>query len=271
VSAAVDPYEASATVDDPTIFFRRWRTWSDETRTRADLARDLRYGPTDAETLDLLVPHDGAPLAVFFHGGYWRRLHKDDHTFVARSLASRGVACAVVNYALVPAVPLEEITDQARRSVAWLRAHAAEYGADPSRIVVTGHSAGGQLAGMCAVDAPVAGMVTLSGLHDLRPLITSFTQEFLQLDDTRAAAMSPAMHAPAAPTTVIAVAGERESDAFKWQGAELARAWRAHGCETSYADSSNDNHFTLLERLNDPGDPLVSRIVELALDSTQAA
>ncbi len=264
MSAPADPYEASATVDDATVFFRRWRAWSDEVRAHAQLARDLRYGPTGAETLDLLVPRDGAPVAVFFHGGYWRRLHKDDHTFVARALAAHGVACAVVNYALSPAVPLEAITDQARRSVAWLRAHAAEHGADPSRIIVTGHSAGGQLAGMCAVDEPVAAVVTLSGLHDLRPLIASFVQEWLQLDEPRAAALSPALHAPAAPATVVAVAGERESDAFKWQGAELCRAWRAHGCATSYADSPGDNHFTLLERLNDPADPLVARIAELA-------
>jgi arylformamidase len=260
-----DPYEASATVDDPTIFFRRWREWSDDVRARTLHARDLQYGPTRAETLDLFVPHAGAPLVVFFHGGYWRRLHKDDHTFVARALAPHGVASAIVNYALSPGVPLEEIVAQAQRSVAWLRENAKEHGADPARIVVAGHSAGGQLAAMCAVDAPVAGLVTLSGLHDLRPLVHSFAQAWLQLDDARAAALSPALLAPAAPTTVIALAGEREPDVFKWQGAELARAWSARGCDASYADSPGDNHFTLLSRLNDPDDPLVASVARLAL------
>ena len=263
--SAPDPYEASATVDDPGIFFRRWRGWSDDVRARTLHARDLRYGPTEAETLDLFVPHAGAPLVVFFHGGYWRRLHKDDHTFVARALAPHGVACAIINYALSPAVPLEEIVAQAQRSVAWLRDNAKEHGADPTRIVVAGHSAGGQLAAMCAVDAPVAGVVTLSGLHDLRPLVHSFTQAWLQLDDARAAALSPALLAPAAPTTVVAVAGEREPDVFRRQGEELVRAWRAYGCDATYADSPGDNHFTLLERLNDADDPLVARIAELAL------
>jgi arylformamidase len=262
---APDPYEASATVDDATIFFRRWRAWSDDVRARTLHARDLRYGPTTVETLDLFVPHAGAPLAVFFHGGYWRRLDKDDHTFVARALAPHGVACAIVNYGLAPAVPLEEIVAQARRSVAWLRQNAKEHGADPARIVVAGHSAGGHLAAMCAVEAPVAGVVTLSGLHDLRPLVRSFVQDWLQLDETRAAALSPALLAPAAPTTLVALAGERETDVFKWQGAELARAWRALGCDATYADSPGDNHFTLLERLNDAHDPLVARIAELAL------
>ena len=258
------PYDTAATVSDVFAFFHRWRAWSDEVRAQMLQARDLRYGPSAGETLDLIVPHTGAPLIVFFHGGYWRRLHKDDHTFVARGFAPHGVATAIVNYGLAPDVPLEEIVAQARRSVQWLRINAKAHGADPTRIVVAGHSAGGHLAAMCAVDAPVAGVATLSGLHDLRPLRHSFVQEWLQLDEARAAAMSPALFAPASSsTTVIARAGARESEAFHEQGRELADAWRAYGCDTSYA-STDDNHFTLIERLLDPEDPLTAEIAELA-------
>ncbi len=264
-----DPYDTSATIsDDVSVFFRRWRAWSDDVRAHTLHARDLRYGPTTDETLDLVVPHTGAPLVVYFHGGYWRRLHKDDCTFVARGLAPHGVATAIVNYGLAPAVPLEEIVAQARRSVDWLRAHAKEHGADPSRIVVAGHSAGGHLAAMCAVDAPVTGVVTLSGLHDLRPVASSFVNEWLKLDDARAAALSPALLAPAAPVTVAAVAGVRETDAFKAQGRDFADAWRARGCDTSYAET-DDDHFTICDRLVDANDPLTTRIAELALASRE--
>jgi arylformamidase len=261
---SADPYDAAATVDDVTVFFRRWRAWSDELRAHTLHARDLRYGPSADETLDLVVPHTGAPLVVWFHGGYWRRLHKDDNTFVARGLGPHGVALAIVNYGLSPAVELEEIVAQARRSVAWLRANAKAHGADPSRIVVAGHSAGGHLAAMCAVDAPVAGVVSLSGLHDLRPVAKSFVNEWLQLDGARAAALSPALSAPAAPTRVDAIVGSRETDAFKQQGREFADAWRAHGCNASYAER-DDDHFTLCERLVDPNDALTKRVADLAL------
>lgn len=259
-----DPYDAAATVDDVTVFFRRWRAWSDDVRAHTLHARDLQYGPTADETLDLVVPHTGAPLVVFFHGGYWRRLHKDDCTYVARGLAPHGVATAVVNYGLAPGVALEEIVAQAQRSVAWLRANAKEHGADPSRIVVAGHSAGGHLAAMCAVDAPVAGVVTLSGLHDLRPVANSFVNEWLQLDAARAAALSPVLLAPAAPAPVAAVTGARETAAFKAQGRDFAEAWRAHGCDTDYTET-DDDHFTICNRLVDANDPLTARIAELAL------
>ncbi len=260
---AADPYDASATVDDVHVFFRRWRTWSDEVRAQTLHARDVRYGPTADETLDLVVPHAGAPLLVFFHGGYWRRLHKDDATFVARGFAPHGVATAIINYGKAPGLPLETIVAQARRSVAWLRANAKEHGADATRLVVAGHSAGGHLAAMCAVDAQVAGVATLSGLHDLGPLRFSQVQEWLQLDEARAAAMSPALLAPAGRTPVLAWAGTRESEDFRSQGRVLADAWRVHGCDTAYADS-DDDHFTLFERLGDPRDPLTARIAEMA-------
>ncbi len=261
---AADPLDASATVPDVTVFFRRWRAWSDAARSEFVHARDLRYGPTDDERLDLFVPHAGAPLVVFFHGGYWRRLHKDDMTYVARSLAAHGIATAVVNYGLAPALTLEAIVAQARRSVAWLRANAAAHGADPSRIVLAGHSAGGHLAAMCAVDAPAAALVTLSGLHDVRAVARSFANAWLTLDEPRAAALSPTLLAPAQPCVVFASAGERETDAFKAQGSEFAEAWRARGCDATYADGPGDDHFTICDRLNDPDDALIARIAALA-------
>jgi len=260
---AVDPLNAAATVPDVTVFFARWRAWSDLVRTQPH-RRDLRYGPSADETLDLFVPHAGAPLVVFFHGGYWRRLHKDDMTYVAGGLQPHGVAAAIVNYSLAPAVQLETIVAQARAAVAWLRAHGADYGVDVGRIVVAGHSAGGHLAAMCAVDAPVTAVASLSGLHDLRPVARSFVNEWLGLDDARAAALSPTLLAPAAPCTVRAWSGERESGAFHAQGADFAAAWRARGCDTAYADSRGDNHFTICDRLRDSDDPLVARIAALA-------
>ncbi|MBV8581331.1 MAG: alpha/beta hydrolase [Candidatus Eremiobacteraeota bacterium] len=262
---APDPYDPTAGLDVAPVF-ARWRAWSDAVRAEIPHARDLRYGPSPDETLDLIVPHAGAPLVVFFHGGYWRRMHKDDNTFVARGLARHGVATAIVNYGLAPAVPLETITAQARRAVGWLRANATAHGVDVKRLVVAGHSAGGQLAGMCAVEAPVTAVATLSGLHDLRPLIRSFAQPWLQLDDTRAAALSPALLAPAAPVPVFARTGSRESAEFRWQGSMFVSAWRAHGCDAAY-DESDDDHFTLLERLDNPHDPLTVRIAELALSA----
>jgi arylformamidase len=259
-----DPYDTSLTAKaDVGTYITRWRAWSDEVRGTMLHARDLRYGPSADETLDLVVPHVGAPLLVFFHGGYWRRLHKDDATYVAQGFAPHGVATAIVNYGLAPALSLEEIVAQALRSVAWLRANASEHGADPDRIVVAGHSAGGQLAAMCAIDAPVAGVATISGVHDLRA-VRAWTDEWLGLDEARAAALSPLLLAPAAPTPVIAATGALESEPFRAQGRDFAAAWSALGCAASYEDTPDDDHFSIISRLYDPEDALVRKIAALA-------
>jgi hypothetical protein len=86
----------------------------------------------------------------------------------------------------------------------------------------------------------------------------------LQLDEARAAALSPALLAPAAPAPVTAIAGSRESDAFKDQARALTDAWGALGCDASSGES-DDDHFTLCSRLVDPNEPLTARIADLAL------
>ena len=227
----------------------------------------MRYGPSADETLDLIVPSPGAPLVVFFHGGYWRRLAKEDATYVASGFAPHGIATAIVNYGLAPAVPLEEIVAQARRSVAWLRAHAHEYGADAAAPVVAGHSAGGHLAAMCAVDEPVHAVATISGLHDLRPLVGGFTQPWLALDDRRAAELSPALLTPAAPCTLHVSYGVREGPGFAAQGSALADAWSAWGCPVTTLCAEDDDHFTVASRLVDPADPLTRAIAGLVARS----
>ena len=260
-----DPLDPSATVADTAPFFAAWRAWSDAMRPSLT-ARDVPYGPSAEETLDLAVPRPGAPLIVFFHGGYWRRLHKDDSTYVVAGFRPHDLAVAVVNYALAPAVTLEEIVAQARRSLRWLRERAGDFGVDASRIVVCGHSAGGQLAAMCAVDAPVHAVASISGLHDLRPVARSFAQPWLRLDDARAAALSPALLAPAAPTRVLAATGACETAAFREQGRALPDAWQRYGCEARYEETAGDDHFTIVSRLHDPADALTARISALAYE-----
>lgn len=85
---------------------------------------------------------------IFLHGGFWRRLGKEDFGWLSSPFASQGIAVAIVDYGLAPATALEEIVAQSRRSVAWLHGHADHLGFDRNRIVAAGHSAGGHLTAM---------------------------------------------------------------------------------------------------------------------------
>lgn len=153
---------------------------------------------------------------------------------------------------------------------AYFRAYALDGAAarealpfDPAKLVVSGHSAGGHLAAMCAVTIPVIGVATISGLHDLVPIVRTSNNDALQLDDATARALSPIHFPPAGHPSVFATAGELESAGFRSQGQRLADVWAAHGCPTAYADGPNDNHFSIVQRLADQNDALTSRIIAL--------
>ena len=142
-------YNNRALIPEHPEIFDRWSRASALAREKSVCQIDLRYARGPNDTLDVFVPRlQNAPVLVFIHGGYWRSLDKRDVSFVAPSFVQDGAMVVVPNYALCPGVTIEEMTLQLVRALVWVYRNAASYGADPARIVVAGHSAGGHLAAM---------------------------------------------------------------------------------------------------------------------------
>ena len=196
---------------------------------------DLRYGPGAKETLDLFVPATRPRgTFVFIHGGYWRTLDKSDFAFVAAPLVEEGVAVAVLNYDLCPIVTLATIIDECRRAVLWLLRESPRYGAAVDHLVVGGHSAGGHLAAMLfATDwstyglprAPFAGGLSLSGVHDVEPLVLSTMNADLRLDAEEARRASPVNHPPKTDAPLVIAVGADETSEFLRQADLMFDAW----------------------------------------------
>lgn len=96
------------------------------------------------------------PLLVFLHGGYWRSLGPEVFHFIAPPWTARGVHVAFLGYDLCPSVEIDQIAAQCCAAMRWLFAQGASFGVDLTRVVVSGHSAGGHLAAMLA-SAPRSG------------------------------------------------------------------------------------------------------------------
>ena len=116
---------------------------------RAGDYAELRYGPSRLQSLDLHVPDGGgpAPVVVYFHGGAF--VGGDKHPCAPQLvalLAARGIAFACADYRLAPAVQFPVPMQDGARAVQWLRAHATDYGLDPSRVALMGLSAGAGVA-----------------------------------------------------------------------------------------------------------------------------
>lgn len=231
-------YNNRAAVPDHPQWFARFAELSVKARDRLRPKVDLRYGPNPKETLDLFAPAGRSRgTFVFIHGGYWRALDKADHLFVAAPLVARGYAVAVINYDLCPDVTIATIVDECRRSVAWLAREGGRHGAAPAPMVVGGHSAGGHLAAMLVATPaeafglthhPLAGAVSVSGVHDLRPLTLFSYNSDLRLDDEDAARLSPMLHRPATDVPVVVAVGGDETSEFIRQADLLWDAWPAN-------------------------------------------
>ncbi|GAB3921292.1 alpha/beta hydrolase [Larkinella terrae] len=110
----------------------------------------------ERHVLDVYAPNQKTaqlrPVVIFIHGGNWDSGSKNLYAFIGRRLAKQGVVAVLINYRLSPAVRVPAMADDCARAVLWTTQHIGEYGGDPNRIFVMGHSAGGGLAALVATD-----------------------------------------------------------------------------------------------------------------------
>jgi arylformamidase len=238
-------------------------------RKRLECRLDVRYGPTPAETLDLFPSSEpGSPVLLYIHGGYWRALSSKEFSFVANGLVPHGITVAVMDYALCPKVTIADITRQSRAAVAWLAENARKFSADPGRLYVAGHSAGGQQVGMLLSGdgsggtGTVKGGITISGLFDLRPLRHSWLQPTLQLTLDACEDQSPLLRIPRRAPPLLVSVGSEESDAFIGQSQGYHAAWQAAGLDGRYYLQLGANHYTAVYGLGDRASPLAQMIAE---------
>jgi arylformamidase len=231
-------YNLRAAEPDHPQWFARYAASSEAARARFNPRLDLRYGPGPKETLDLFVP--GGPARgtlVFLHGGYWRALDKSDFSFVAPPFLAHDIAVAVVNYDLCPEVTVGAIVDECRRALVWLVREGDALGAATDRIVVAGHSAGGHLVTMMfATDWAAAGLeeprlvggVSLSGVHDLAPMVLFSYNADIRLNATEAHRLSPVHMRPKVASPLLLAVGADETSEFIRQTRLLWDAWPAN-------------------------------------------
>lgn len=253
-------------------YIEAYRTRSEQAWSEAGPHRSaVAYGPHPMQTVDLVLPVDGrdAPLLVFIHGGYWQELSKEFSRFAATSALGRGWAFAAVDYRLAPEVSLDEIVDDCRNAVAHVVAAAVDRGADATRVVVAGSSAGAHLAAMVALDRPdqpsssVAGLVLVSGVYELEPLIGTSINDQLGLDGAAARRNSPLHMAPdAMPPTLLAY-GSNETGEFKAQTEAFARLLDDAGVATTSIEIADRNHFDVILDLAEPNTMLGRAVADL--------
>ena len=265
-----DPFRTRDHVPDFDRHVADYAARSAATRARLPMRADIAYGPTPAERLDLFFPPPVAATGavhLFIHGGYWRMFAKEDFSFVAETVTQAGAIAVIVDYALMPAVRMETLIAQLRRACGWVRGHIGEFGGDPARLTLSGHSAGGHLAALMRADPAFAGAINgallLSGLYDLAPLQGSFLKELIALTDEEVAHCSPLRHAYSPGGHVALLVGERETAPFHAQSAAFARHLTQAGVDVDAATVTGADHMSLVADLGTGGTEAALRLARL--------
>jgi acetyl esterase/lipase len=242
-----------------------WSARSDALRKARDGRLDLRYGDGARERLDVFsCGTPGAPTLAYIHGGYWQTNDKEPYAFLGESLLANGFNLALLEYTLAPAARLDQIVHEVRSAVAWVIDHAREFGGDPARVFVSGHSAGGHLTATAMDDRRVAGGVAISGLYDLEPIRLCYLNEKLELDPAEAARNSPMFHLPSQVGPLVVTVGLGELPELIRQSAEYAVAWTKHGLRGTYLPLPTHDHFSILEELARPDGAIFAALKQLA-------
>ena len=276
-------YNNQARVPEAKAHLARWTEHSAQVRQGATCSLDVAYGENPGDRLDIFpaaaaaAAGANAPVLVFLHGGYWRALDKSDHSFIAPPFVKSGACVVVPNYDLCPGdtdrpVTVPQIVLQMVRALAWTWRNIAQYGGNPARITVAGHSAGGHLAAMMLAcnwqshdkDLPpdlVRNALAISGLYELDSIMrTPFLQVSLQLNPAQVRKVSPAWHVRPRSGRLTAVVGGAESAEFLRQNLLIQTSW-GKGVVPVCEALPGLNHFSVLEALVEPG----TRLHDLAL------
>ncbi|MDA9009287.1 alpha/beta hydrolase [Alphaproteobacteria bacterium] len=230
----------------------------------ADL--DISYGEGERNKLDLFRPEGKEKgLAVFIHGGYWRVFDKSFWSHLAAGSIERGWAFALPSYDLAPTVRISEITQQMGAAIT----KAASLVDGP--IHISGHSAGGHLVSrMMCQDSPLSDetrgrlkrIVSISGLHDMRPLLKTEMNDDFRMDEAEAIAESAVLNQPFLGAELVCWVGGDERLEFLRQSELLANMWTGFGTETFSRIAEGQHHFDVIDGLSDPQSALTKALLD---------
>jgi len=255
---AVMPARAIAAGDTPPRLEKDipYRSDADDQYARDQCKLDL-YLPTE--------PASGFPLMVWFHGGGLTSGTRSHDMAVFKRLNDRGIAVASIGYRLSPKVKYPTYLQDAAKAVAWCMTEGVKRGADPKKIFVSGHSAGGYITTMLAMDerllkdagvpvGSIAGYIPISG-----QMLTHYTireERGIQKQHLIADDAAPVYHVRKDAPPMLILVGDKDM-AMRVEENQLFVSAMKDGQKnqtTSLLVVKDRDHGTICSKLLTPGD-----------------
>jgi arylformamidase len=234
---------------------------------------NVAYGTSAREKLDIYAADNPrGPVLVFIHGGYWRSGSKEENCNFVPTFTRRGATVAMVEYDLCPQVTVADIVRQTRASIAWVYRNIRNYGGDPAKIFISGHSAGGHLTAMALAHdwsgegLPgdlIKGAIATSGVYDLEMVMKISVQEQVQMTTDLARANGPLLQPPRVKCPLIVAVGGDEPFGWQQMSKDYYEYCRRNGVSAEYLVEPGANHYTMSEHLLDESSPLTRAMIQL--------
>lgn len=259
--AALDrAYDQAAYLPNIEVFIKRCEWNTAAVRRRIGAPRQLAYGPSSHETLELSAANKtGAPVHIFIHGGAWAGSSAAQWGYMAEAFVANGIHYVAPDFINVIQAKgsLMPMAEQVKRSIAWIYKNAASFGGDPDRIYLSGHSSGAHMAGVALTtdwqaefglpNNIVKGAVLVSGLYDLKPARLSSRSKYVSFDDETEQRLSPIRHLNRLNTPLVVVRGLLETPEFIRHSKDFAEAVARAGKPVELITGPQYNHIETVE------------------------
>jgi acetyl esterase/lipase len=220
--------------------------------------RGLAYGGKPRQKLDVYKPRHAtkAPVLVFFYGGSWQGGSRDLYPFVGASLAAQGIVTIVPDYSIFPPARFPMFVEDAARAVRFARESAAQWGGDPARLVLMGHSAGAYIAAMLSFDqqwllqvglnsqTDLAAFIGLAGPYDFLPIESRTLRTIFGGADT--AETQPISFVTGKEVPSLLITARRDRLVSPGNSRRMAAKIHAHGGVVEKRTYGGVGHLTLI-------------------------
>ena len=256
VSKREEEYSPSSVIGgDYKKFINEYKEKSNFSRSKLN-SKKYHYGKKNSQQVELAIPNknilaDSIPLLVFIHGGYWQELSLEESFFPALECINKGIAFASIEYTLAPNCSLNEIVQECRTALSWLYSNHKILGFDNKKIIVSGSSAGAHLAAMCSlpnldINYRLYGVVLVSGIFELQPLLGLSINDALNLNKIEAGFNSPIRYDLQGFPNAIIAWGSNETNEFKRQSKLFYNKLVDASVLTRSIEIPNRNHFNVI-------------------------
>lgn len=259
-------------------------------KNQKDIPYNTGKNANPKEKLDVYYPEgvSNAPVLFFIHGGAWKKGDKSRYQHIGRYFAKNGIVTVTVSYRLSPEFKHPAHIDDVASAFAWTHKNIGKYGGDPDRIFVSGHSAGGHLAALLALDEKylkkyglssknIRGTIPISGIYYIGKLnlpggklaknasiekVNEMFNDAFGKDDTKWEEASPIKYVHKDTPPMLILYGDKEPLYLRIQGDSLIKALNRAGAPAKLEVLKGETHLSEMANIGTRKDSISPKIMK---------